>query len=327
MAALARPRVLLADDHIHFLESVRRYLAPVFDVVATAADGRQALDLARRLRPDVIVLDVAMPGCNGFEALEQLRREDTETRVVFLTMHSDDDYAAAAVNGGAHGYVLKSRIYLDLIGAINHALAGRLFLPSMTSLSTVPGGRHAVLFHADEGHFLDELSLLASATLQSGEPVVLVTSEATRIGVAQRLQARQLNLAALAEREQYVATDSALALTQFMHDGRPDRERLAEIIHGLDRLRLAGPKESRGRLTIFGDMSAILCRNGNVEAMLELERMWSELTRALPFLTVCLYPIECFEHTEARNLLPNVCAEHTAVSHTRNFAQRSRAIN
>ena len=314
IAAPARPRVLLADDHIDLLKSVSRHLAAAFDIVATAADGRQALDLARRLRPDVVVLDVAMPELDGFQTLEQLRRDGPETRVVFLTMHSDDEFVAAAINGGAHGYVLKSRMHLDLISAIDHALAGRLFLPSLTSLSTVAGSRHAVQFHANESHFLDEVSQLVRATLRSGEQVVLVTSEATRIGVAQRLQARQMNLAVLAEREQYVATDSALALSHVMHEGRPDKERVAEMIHGLDLLRQAVPNRPRGRLTIVGDMSASLCRNGDFEAALELERIWNDLTRALPFFTVCSYPIDCFENSEALNLLSNVCAAHSAVT-------------
>jgi DNA-binding NarL/FixJ family response regulator len=315
-----RARVLLADDHIHLLESVSRLLAGAFDVVATAADGRQALDLARRLRPDVVVLDVTMPHSNGFQTLEQLRREDPETRVVFLTMHSDDEFVAAAINGGAHGYVLKSRIYLDLISAIDHAVAGRLFLPSLTSLSTVAGSRHAVQLYSNESQFLDQVSQVVSATLRPGEPVVLVASEAIRLGVAERLQARHMNLAVLAEREQYVAMDSALSLSQVMRDGRPDKDRIAEMIRGLDRLRLAVPNGPRARLTIIGDMSGSLCRTGHFEAALELERTWDELTRALPFFTVCVYPIACFEHSEARNQLPNVCAAHSAVSHAGNIA-------
>jgi DNA-binding NarL/FixJ family response regulator len=314
IAAPAKPRVLLADDHPQFLESVSHLLAATFDIVAIAGDGRQALDLARRLRPDVAVLDVAMPNLNGFETLAQLRRDGPETRVVFLTMHRDDEFVAAAINAGAHGYVLKSRIQLDLIGAIDHALAGRLFVPSLTSLSTVAGNGHTVQFHADDRDFLDEVSQLVGATLRSGEQVVIVTNEATRSGVAQRLQTRQMNVAALAERGQYVAQDSALALSQVMHDGRPDEERLAEVIHGLDRLRLAGPNGPGGRLTIFGDMTVSLCRNGDFEAALEIERIWNELTRALPFFTVCSYPIACFEHSEARDQLANVCAAHSAVT-------------
>jgi len=314
IAAPARPRVLLADDHVRFLESVSRVLAAKFDVVAIAGDGREALDLAGRLRPDVVVLDIAMPDLNGFQTLEQLRREDPETRVVFLTMHQDDEFVAAAIHAGAHGYVLKSRVHSDLIGAIDHALAGRLFVPSLTSLSTVAGSRHTVQFHTGDSHYLDEVSHMVEATLRSGEPVVIVTSEATRNGVAQRLEARQMNLALLAERGQYIAQDSGLALSQVMNGGRPDKERLAEMIHSLDRLRLSGPHGPRDRLTLFGDMTVALCRKGDFEAALDLERIWDELTRGLPFFTVCSYPIDCFEHADARNQLSNVCAQHSAIT-------------
>ena len=310
----AKPRVLLADDHIARLESVSRLLADDFDVVGLAGDGRQALDLARRLRPDVVVLDVSMPELDGIQTLEQLRRDGPETRVVFLTMHQDDELVSAAINGGAHGYVLKSRVHSDLIGAIDHALAGRLYVPSLTSLSAVAGSRHTAQFHANDRHFLDEVSQLVDATLRSGETVVILASEATRFGVAERLQARQMTLAMLAERGQYVEQDSALALSQAMQDGRPDQERLAEIVHGLDRLRVAAPNGPRGRLTIFGDMSASLCRNGDFAAALELERIWNELTRGLSFFTICGYPIDCFDHSEARNHLPNLYAEHSAVT-------------
>jgi DNA-binding NarL/FixJ family response regulator len=326
MAASARPRVLLADDHSPFLESVNRFLAAAFDIVAMAGDGRQALDLARRHRPDVVVLDVSMPDLNGFQVLEQLRRDGPETKVVFLTMHRDDEFVVAAINAGASGYVLKSRIHLDLIGAIDHVLAERLFVPSLTSLSTVAGNRHAIQFHTNDSHFLDAVTHLVGATLRSGEQVVLVTSDATRTGVAQRLQARHLNLAMLAQQGQYFAQDSVLALSQVLNRGRPDKDRLAEIIHGLDRLRLAGPDGPRGRLTIFGDMTVALCRNGDFEAAVELERIWNELTRPLPFFTVCSYPIDCFEHSDTRNQLANVCAEHSAVT-SGIFARRSRDVN
>ena len=277
-----------------------------------AADGRQALDLARRLKPDVVVLDIAMPDLDGFQTLRLLRRDDAETRVVFLTMHRDDELVAAAINEGAHGYVLKSRGHLDLINAIDHALAGRLFVPSLASLAPVAGSRHAVQFHANDSRFLDEISQLVGATLRSGEQIVLVTSEATRIGVEQRLQS--LNLAMLAAEGQYVAQDSAQTLLEVMNDGRPDKARLAGLISGLEQLRLAFKQGPQSRLTIVGDMSPSLCLNGEFEAALELEQIWHELTRDLPFFTVCSYPIDCFEHSEARNQLPNVCNEHNAVT-------------
>jgi DNA-binding NarL/FixJ family response regulator len=308
-----RTRVLLADDNVAVLESVSRYLAAAFDVVGLAGGGRQALDLASRLRPEVLVLDVSMPDLGGFQTLEQLRPVAPDTRVVFLTMHKDDDIAASAIDHGACGYVLKSRTHLDLISAIDNAVAGRLFLPSLTSLSRVAGHQHAVQVHGDDRRFLDDVGQFVAATLRSGEPIVILADDATRVGIAERLQARQMNVLMLAAQGQYVALDSALSLSQAMHDGQPDAERLAEIVHGLDRLRLAFPNGPRHRLTIWGDLSASLCRSGQVAAALELERIWSELTRSLPFFTVCSYSSHCFEHAAARHQLPNVCAQHSAV--------------
>src|SRR4051812_7589472 len=213
---LPRSRVLLADDHASMRESIRRHLDAAFDIVATAAGGREAVDLATRLRPDLAVLDVSMPDCDGFETLRQLRRGGLETRVVFLTMHDDDEFAAAAIDAGAHGYVLKSRIHLDLISAIDHALAGRLFLPSLTSLSTVAGNRHTVQFHENDTDYADEVSRLAETTIRSGEPFVLVSNEAIRDGVAERLTARGVNLALLAERGEYATQDSEMAVSGVM---------------------------------------------------------------------------------------------------------------
>ena len=203
-----RPRLLLADDHVPLLESVRHLLAPAFDIVGVARDGREALELAGRVRPDVVVLDVTMPELNGFQTVGPLLKDCPGTKVVFLTMHGEDDFVVEAITAGAHGYVLKSRLHLDLIGAINHALAGRLFVPSLTSLSTVAGNAHAVQFHTGDNDYLDEASRLIGATLRSGEQVVMLASEATRIRVVQRLEARQVDLATLAERGQFLAHDS-----------------------------------------------------------------------------------------------------------------------
>ena len=215
---------------------------------------------------------------------------------------------------------------MDLISAIDHALAGRLFVPSLTSLSTVAGSRHTVQFHANDSHFLDEVSQLVAATLRSGEQVVIVTNEATRTGVAQRLQARQIDLAMLAERGQYVAQDSALALSHVMHEGRPDKERVAEMIHGLDLLRLAVPNGPRGRLTIVGDMSRLPVPEwrfrGSVGARTDLERLD---TRVAVFHGLQLPDRLLRELRSPESALERVrCAQR---SHIRNFARRSRDMN
>ena len=123
-----RIRVLLADDHEAMLERVARLLKTECDVVGTVTDGQQALEAARELKPDVLVLDISMPVMNGIEAAHHLKKAGVEVRIVFLTVHDDPDFAREALEAGALGYVIKPRIASDLVAAIREAYAGRLFL-------------------------------------------------------------------------------------------------------------------------------------------------------------------------------------------------------
>ncbi len=133
-----RIRVLLADDHEAMLERVARLLKTECDVVGTATDGQQALEAARDLKPDVLVLDISMPVMNGREAAHQLKNAGVEARIVFLTVHDDPDFAREALEAGALGYVIKQRIASDLLVAIREAYAGRSFVsPSVSSGTAV----------------------------------------------------------------------------------------------------------------------------------------------------------------------------------------------
>lgn len=123
-----RARLLLADDHRIVAEGLRTLLAPEFDLVGIVEDGRALLEAAVRLRPDVIVADISMPQLNGIDALVQLRRENPQVRVVFLTMHAEIAYARRALEAGAAGYVLKHSATAELVAAIRAALAGKTYL-------------------------------------------------------------------------------------------------------------------------------------------------------------------------------------------------------
>ena len=314
-AGQSRPRVLVADDYPQVLASVSSLLSTDFDVVATATHGLQAVDLALCLQPDIVVLDVAMPGFDGFQTAHALRQQGSPARIVFLTMHRTDEFVSAAMSVGGHGYVLKSRIYSDLASAIDHVFDGRRFVPFLTSLSTLVGGQHTVQFHMNDRYFLDEVSRFVGSALRSGEPVVLIAGEATRDGLAHRLHAQKLDLGRLASRGQFVTHDSATALLRVMHGGHPDRDVMKEMIDGLERTRLASAHRPDCRLTIVGDLNVSLCRNGDIEAAIEVEGIWDELSSGLPFFTVCSYPVDCFERVGAE-WFGRVCAAHSAVAHT-----------
>ncbi len=127
-----RIRVLLADDHEAMLDRVTKLLGADCDVVGAVSDGRQALEAARELKPDVLVLDISMPVMNGIETAHRLRQAGAKTRIVFLTVHDDSDYAREALATGALGYVIKSRFASDLIAAINEVHAGRSFVSPLS---------------------------------------------------------------------------------------------------------------------------------------------------------------------------------------------------
>ncbi len=128
MSPPRRPRVLLADDHLLVAEALKSLLTPEFDLVGVVEDGRELVEAARKLRPDVIVADVTMPHLNGIDALIQLRKGGDGVPVVFLTMHRDATFARRALDAGASGFVLKHSASVELMVAIRAALEGKTYL-------------------------------------------------------------------------------------------------------------------------------------------------------------------------------------------------------
>ncbi|MFZ0599877.1 MAG: response regulator transcription factor [Roseiarcus sp.] len=130
---MSRPRVLLADDHRMMAEGLKALLPDEFELVGIVADGRAMIEAAERLRPDVIVADVAMPNLNGFEALTRLKKSHPDIKVVFLTMHQNAAYARRALDAGASGFVVKHSASEELVVAVHAALKGKTFItPSLT---------------------------------------------------------------------------------------------------------------------------------------------------------------------------------------------------
>jgi DNA-binding NarL/FixJ family response regulator len=125
---LIRPRVLVADDYPALLEATAALLKPQFDVVGSATDGATLVSEALRLLPDVIVTDITMPVLSGFDAAHRLRESALSAKIVFLTIHSEEQFMKACMAEGALGYVLKSHMRAHLIPAIQAALVGRTYI-------------------------------------------------------------------------------------------------------------------------------------------------------------------------------------------------------
>lgn len=307
----------MVDDHPDVLASVSKLLATDFDVVGVATDGQAAVESARQAEPDLIVMDVAMPRLDGFQAVRALRRTGSPAKVVFLSMHESDEYVLEAFESGGQGFVLKTRVQSDLASALDQVHAGRLFVPSLKSLFYIADGAggHAVQLHRNGEAFLDGVGDFFHLALQRGDATCLIATEAVRAGVRMRLRERGWDLDSSSQNGRHLVVDASEALDRFMRDDVPDPNRLAEIAAELDQFRLSAAEGPVSRLTIFGEMAGVLSLRGNSHAVVELERTWAQLTDHLPFLTLCGYSTACFDEEMHANLFSGVCAEHWAVSH------------
>ena len=128
---MRKTRILLADDHTLVMETLRKVLEAHFDIVGMASDGRELMAIAPDLRPDVILLDLGMPSLNGFDAGRQLKKLLPNTKLIVLTMNTDYELAADALREFASGYLLKTSIASELLGAITMVLRGERYLTSV----------------------------------------------------------------------------------------------------------------------------------------------------------------------------------------------------
>jgi DNA-binding NarL/FixJ family response regulator len=125
-------RCLLVDDHTLFRQGVRRLLETEsdFEVVGEAADGGDAVEKARELRPDIVLMDIGMSGLSSFEASRQIKKNRMETKIIFLTMYEDEDYLVQCLEVGASGYVLKDTPSTQLLTAVKDVYKGGKYLSS-----------------------------------------------------------------------------------------------------------------------------------------------------------------------------------------------------
>lgn len=130
-------RVLIADDHTILREGLRSMLERKngLECVGEAGDGRSAVKMAKELRPDIVIMDVAMPDLNGIEATRQILAEMPEINVIALSMHASKGFIVAALNAGASGYLLKESAFEEMAGAISSVRKGEMYLsPGLTEI-------------------------------------------------------------------------------------------------------------------------------------------------------------------------------------------------
>lgn len=131
--AMSPKRVLVADNLAPLQKAVAELLRDSFEVVGMVSDGKAAMEEVMALEPDVVVLDISLPGMSGLEVAKELKRRASKTKIVILTVHEDSGIIAACLSAGALGYVVKALMDSDLIPAMNEALAGRVFVSHLSA--------------------------------------------------------------------------------------------------------------------------------------------------------------------------------------------------
>jgi two-component system, NarL family, response regulator NreC len=180
--SLDKIRVLLADDHTILRAGLKMMLnaQPDIETIGEASDGKQAISEAERLSPDVIIMDITMPECNGIEATRQIKRLLPDVRVLILTMHENEEYLFQTLRAGAAGYMLKEAADTDLISAIRVVSSGRFYLsPSAQSM--------LVSDYLQRVHTGEERDSYSALTEREREILKLVAEGYTNSQIGERL--------------------------------------------------------------------------------------------------------------------------------------------
>jgi two-component system invasion response regulator UvrY len=134
-------RVILADDVAQVLSAVATLLKENFEIVAMVTDGQAAFDATLALAPDIVVMDISMPGLSGIDVARELKKRGNKAKIVFLTAHEDADILATCLAAGGLGYVAKVLMETDLVAAMHDALADRPFVSRFSSPQDIPNGK------------------------------------------------------------------------------------------------------------------------------------------------------------------------------------------
>ena len=327
--------MLVIEDY----EPFRRFICSTLrkrsglQIVGETADGLEAVRKAEELQPDLVVLDIGLPSLNGIEAARRIRKLSPESKILFVSQESSGDVVQEALALGALGYVVKTHAGSELLAAVGAVLGGGQYVssglsghpftadatdPQASRFRTQAGSpiagtekkdvarNHEVEFYSDDASFLAGLTRFVETALEAGSKVIVVATESHRNGLLQGLQARGVDTAAAARQEHFLLLDATEALSKFMENAGPGRERFLSTVAPL--IRCAEIKHKR--VELFGEMVALLCADGRMKAAIELERLGNELAQTHAVFIRCAYPMT--EELKGE-LYAAICAEHSAV--------------
>jgi len=319
-------RVLVVDDY----EPIRRFICstlgkkPEWQVIGEAPDGLEAVRRAQELQPDLIVLDLGLPGQNGIEAARQIRNLSPRSKILFVSQESSADIVQEALGSGALGYVVKAHAASELLVAMETVLEGRQFVSGGVSGHILAGGSdspvlapgrqditrsHQVEFYSDDATFVVGFSHFIETALIAGSAVIVVATESNREGLLQRLRERGVDIVAAIERGSYIALDVADTLSTFMENDVPDPVRFFGVV---DDLIAAAARTTAGdpsRVAICGECASILWAQGKADAAIQVEQLCNQLAKRYKMGILCGFSLSDFYREEDKQIFQTICSE------------------
>jgi DNA-binding NarL/FixJ family response regulator len=330
-------------------EGWRRFVSSIVEkqpgwyVVREASDGREAIQRAKELSPDLILLDIGLPKLDGIEAARQIRKLAPNSKILFLSANDSEDIAIEALNTGASGYVVKSDAGSELLSALEAVFQGKRFISSRlkgrisvdaehTHVSSGPASNellaspsaalprktkitrcHEAQFYSDEASLLDGFSYFIGAALKAGNAVIVAATESHRDSLLPKLQGLGLDMASAIRLRRYISLDAADTLSTFMVNDLPDPVRFFRVVGDLMVSAAKAAKGEHPRVAVCGECAALLWAQGNAEAAIREEQLWDEIAKTYDVDILCGYPSSSFHREKDSHIFRRICAEHSAV--------------
>ena len=327
----SRIRTLIVDDYQPWRRFARSTLQsqPEIQIVGECSDGLEGVRNAEELQPDLILLDIGLPGLNGIEAARRIQKLSPNSIILFVSQQFSKDLVQAALDAGAAGYVLKADAGSELLRGVQAVLRGKNFVSR--SLSGHAEGeqedqhtraplapknvliRHEVAFYADDQAFVTGLARLITSVLNVGNIAILVATEPHRVGILQKLRADAVDVDAAIQSGHFITLDAHETLSKFMVGDMPDANRCAQIVGDLLTNVTKGKSRNHSRVAFCGECAPTLLAQGNVEAAIQVEHLWDEITRNYDADTLCAYLESAIPDKQDSPVFQRICAEHSAI--------------